>query len=154
VAVVFVDTSALVKRYVLEAGTGWMRSFADPASANVLYVLNVSLVELTSAVTRRARAGDISAVDAALIVAQAGQHFGQGYAVVRLNDRDLALAAAVAGAHSLRAYDAIQLGAALELNASRLFVGLPPLVFISADQELKTAASAEGLAVENPNQFP
>jgi predicted nucleic acid-binding protein len=154
VAAAFVDTSALVKRYVLEAGTSWMRALADPASANVLYVLNLSFVELTSAVTRRGRAGAIAPPDAALILTQAAQDFRAGYAVVRLNDSDLARAAALANSHALRAYDAIQLGAALELNAGRLFVGLPPLVFVSADQDLNAAAAAEGLVVEDPNRHP
>ena len=153
-AAAFVDTSALAKRYVVEAGTACMRSFADPTSGNLLYVLNLSLVELTSAVTRRSRAGAVSGTDAALILAQAGRDFQTEYAVVRLNDRDVAGAAGLASAHALRAYDAIQLGTALELNSSRIFVGLPPILFISADQELNAAASAEGLNVEDPNRYP
>jgi predicted nucleic acid-binding protein len=131
-----------------------MRAFADPAAANVLYVLNLSLVELTSAVTRRERAGGISPADAALIVARAARDFQTAYAVLRLNDRDIARAATLARAHGLRAYDAIQLGAALELNVGRQFVGLPPLMFVSADQELNGAAAMEGFSVEDPNRHP
>lgn len=153
-AAAFVDTSALVKRYVLETGTTWMRAFADPAAANVLYLLNLSLVELMSAVARRTRGGFLSASDAALIVAKAQQDFQTDYAVVRLSDADLVRAVALTKVHALRAYDAIQLGVALEMNASRLFVGLPPLILISADQELNAAAIAEGLAVEDPNKYP
>jgi hypothetical protein len=89
-----------------------------------------------------------------LIVAQAARDFQSAYAVVRLNDRDVARAAALASAHALRAYDAIQLGTAMELNADRQFVGLPPLVFVSADQELNGAAVAEGFSVEDPNTYP
>ena len=56
--------------------------------------------------------------------------------------------------HSLRGYDAVQLAAALEANDERIANGLPTLTFVSADTELNTAAQAEGLPVENPNNHP
>ncbi len=52
---------------------------------------------------------------------------------------------------TLRAYAAIQLASALESNDRLLADALPPLTFVSADQRLLTAASAEGLATEDPN---
>jgi hypothetical protein len=33
------DTSAVVKRYIQETGTNWVRSIADPAAANLIYVV-------------------------------------------------------------------------------------------------------------------
>ncbi len=56
--------------------------------------------------------------------------------------------------HFLRAYDAVQLATALESNRKRLNKGLNPLIFVSADNELNDAAKAEGLNVENPNDYP
>jgi len=56
--------------------------------------------------------------------------------------------------HGLRGYDAVQLAAALEVHADRMQLGLPPLVFCSADRALNKAALAEGLAVDNPNTHP
>jgi len=51
--------------------------------------------------------------------------------------------------HVLRAYDAVQLAAALDLH--RLD---PSLILVSADAELNAAATAEGLPVEDPNHHP
>ena len=60
----------------------------------------------------------------------------------------------VARKHGLRAYDAVQLTAALEVNRKRQAMGLPAVTLISADQDLNAAAIAEGIAVDDPNTHP
>lgn len=35
--VYYLDTSALVKRYFAEIGTGWVQSITDPATGNLLF---------------------------------------------------------------------------------------------------------------------
>ena len=52
--------------------------------------------------------------------------------------------------HPLRAYDAVQLAAALIANAALLAGALPPLTLLSADARLLHIASVEGLRIENP----
>jgi predicted nucleic acid-binding protein len=56
--------------------------------------------------------------------------------------------------HPLRAYDALQLASALESDTRLVGAGLAPLVFVTADTRLLAAASAEGLAIEDPNAHP
>ena len=51
----------------------------------------------------------------------------------------------------LRAYDAVQLTAALEVHRLNQDAGFGPVTLVSADQELNAAATAEGLSVEDPN---
>ncbi|MBA3948103.1 MAG: type II toxin-antitoxin system VapC family toxin [Herpetosiphonaceae bacterium] len=51
--------------------------------------------------------------------------------------------------HRLRGYDAVQLASALTTNML-----LPALTFVAADDDLITAARAEGILVENPNVHP
>ena len=58
-------------------------------------------------------------------------------------------ASRLADSHVLRAYDAVQLAAALDVH--RLD---PSLTLLSADVELNAAALAEGLAVDDPNSHP
>jgi hypothetical protein len=59
--------------------------------------------------------------------------------------------------HPLRAYDAVHLATALIAERSFRAKGLPPLLFLSSDDRLLTAARAEGLAAsadfspDNPN---
>ena len=54
----------------------------------------------------------------------------------------------------LRGYDAVQLAVAWELQTRRRALGLPALILVSADDDLNTAATAEGLMVDNPNSHP
>ena len=56
--------------------------------------------------------------------------------------------------YALRGYDAVQLATALAANRKRLSDGLSAIIFVCADSELNTAAQAEGLIVENPNNYP
>lgn len=48
----------------------------------------------------------------------------------------------------------MQLATALEAQVVRDSLGLPPLIFVSADGHLNIAAQREGLLVENPNNYP
>lgn len=56
--------------------------------------------------------------------------------------------------YPLRAYDAVQLAAALTANDERILLGASSITFVSADNDLNKAASAEGLQVENPKNYP
>jgi hypothetical protein len=60
----------------------------------------------------------------------------------------------LARAHGLRAYDAVQLTAALEVNRDHQNAGVGPVTLVSADRDLNTAAAVEGRAVEGPTMHP
>jgi hypothetical protein len=60
----------------------------------------------------------------------------------------------LANTHALRAYDAVQLAAALEIRQQRQKRGFDPVTLISADQALNDAATAEGLTVDDPRSHP
>ena len=56
--------------------------------------------------------------------------------------------------YPLRAYDAVHLATALHTAMRLSEVDLPAPVFVSADETLLTAARAEELRAENPNDHP
>ncbi len=56
--------------------------------------------------------------------------------------------------HELRAYDAVQLAAALELNGRWHAAGMGSTTVVSADQALNAAALVEGLTVDDPRSHP
>ncbi len=116
--------------------------------------MRITAVEVTSAVTRRQRAGDISPADAATILGQFRQDLLSEYNLIEITPSLLANAMLLAGIYGLRAYDAVQLGVAIELQSQRHASGLPPITLVSSDQELNTAATAAGLRVEDPNLHP
>ena len=49
----FVDSSALVKRYVRETGTVWVRGITRHRSSTVISIALITAVEVTAAIARR-----------------------------------------------------------------------------------------------------
>ena len=148
-AVFFLDTSTVLKRYVQETGTAWVQALAAPTVRHSLFVVRITLAETVAAITRRERGGSITPQDAATAVADFQLDFARQYRVVEVSAGLVAQAATLARRHALRGYDAVQLAAALEIHATD-----PSLTLLSADAELNTAATTEGLSVEDPNSHP
>jgi uncharacterized protein len=153
-AVFVFDTSAIVKRHVTEVGSAWVRSLTRAKAGHTLYIASITAVEVTSAITRRQRGGSLSAPQAAAMLGHFRRHLIQRYLVLELTPSLLADAARLARMHGLRAYDAVQLAAALEVNRIYQPAGLGPVTLISADRELNSAAAVEGLAVDDPTTHP
>ncbi|MCI0489596.1 MAG: type II toxin-antitoxin system VapC family toxin [Blastocatellia bacterium] len=152
--VYFFDSSAAVKRYLSETGTDWITNIADPAKGDRIYIASITGVEVVSAIARKLLNGGISPTEAALAITQFRQDFDNEYVLVELVKEIIDRAMKLAEVHALRGYDAVQLAAALKINADRLSLGMPAVTLISADAALNTAALAEGLAVEDPNAHP
>ncbi len=150
-AAYFFDSSALVKRYVQEDGTGWVRRLTRRSPSNVIYIARVTSVEVASAVARRRKGGTITAAKASSIVRRFRHHFSGRYMVVEITPTLLNEAMRHAIRHALRAYDAVQLASALEINRKEQNAGFAPVALISADRDLNNAAVAEGLTVDDPN---
>lgn len=49
----FVDTSALLKRYVREVGSQWLQNLVAPASGHIINISRLTKAEITSALARR-----------------------------------------------------------------------------------------------------
>jgi predicted nucleic acid-binding protein len=64
----FFDTSALVKRHVIEAGSPWVKSLVRAKAAHTLYIARITAIEVTSAITRRQRTGSLSAAQGGAIL--------------------------------------------------------------------------------------
>lgn len=150
-ATYFFDSSALAKRYVTETGTPWVQSLLDPALGNGVYVARITLVELVSAISRRRRNGDLTLAAAAAALSDIRADFISDYQVIEVTAALVAQAAALAERHALRGYDAVQLAAAIQVNAAFVAAGQPAVVLVSADLELNAAGALKGLGVDNPN---
>jgi predicted nucleic acid-binding protein len=141
--VIYLDTSALVKRFVSEPGSRQVQSLltrTEPiASATIAYP------ELYSGLTRRHREGVLSPLQYRL----ACRRFERDWmALVRveLGADILRLARSLIQRHTLRAFDAIHLASALGLQQA----ANEPVTFVAADQRLLRAAAAERLATVDP----
>lgn len=148
----FFDSSALVKRYVNEAGTVWVTSLIDPAAGHEIFLARLSGVEVLSAIKRRQRLGTTSQQDAQVAISNFRADFAAFFTVLEISALLISEAMSLAEQHDLRGYDAVQLAAALEVYRRRAALGLPLSALVSADNALNEAGLAEGLRVENPNR--
>jgi uncharacterized protein len=154
VAAYFFDSSAIVKRYVNETGTAWVRRLTRKGRPDPIYLARITTVEVTSAVARRRKGGTLTPARVRDINTRFRSHLAKRYLIAEITPGLLASAMQLADAHALRAYDAVQLAAAVELSTRWRSAGLGTVTLVSADKELNTAAQAEGLAVDDPNTHP
>jgi uncharacterized protein len=148
------DASGIVKRYLIEVGSGWVQGLTDPAAAHEIFVSRITRVEIVAAITRRGCGGPLPASSVPALLAQFRHDALHQYNLVEITPALLADAERLAEIHALRGYDAVQLAAAAELHQRRLTAGMSRLTLISADQDLNAAALAEGIDVDDPTAHP
>lgn len=136
--ILFCDTSALVKLYIIEADSGALRERLDEAEA--VAVCRVAWAEAHAALSRRAREvpEDAAVIEQAKVaLAQDWPHF----VVMDVSQTLVELAGEYADAFALRGYDSIQLAAAFEAGR----IALSPICFACFDARLNKAAKMLGL---------
>ena len=139
--IAYLDTSAVVKLYVEEAGATTVRRVVQDATQ--VGTSRVTYAEARAAFARRARErGFAPSAHKALV-----RRFEQAWETyVRLDVTEplVKLAGDLAERHALRAYDAIQLASALTLQRD---LPATPVGFVAADGHLLDAAAHEQLAI-------
>ncbi|GIG21400.1 ribonuclease VapC49 [Cellulomonas chitinilytica] len=136
-AVVYLDTSALVKLCVREAGSELVAALWD--GADLVATSRLADAEVRAVLAAGRRSGHLDAGVAAHAVAE-WDRLWPGLHVLELGAPVTAQAAALVGRHPLRAADALHLASALALRS-------PDLVVAAWDEHLVAAARAEGLRV-------
>ena len=121
---------------------------------NEIFVAAVTGVEIVAAIIRRARGGDLSVTDATAVCNQFRGDLQTDYQIVEITESIISSGMTLAQTYGLRGYDAIQLAAGCAVNALCIANSLPPMIFVSADDELNVAASSKSLVIENPNNQP
>ena len=142
-AALFLDTSAVVRRYHrTEPGAARVRALCLPARGNRLILSRAAGVEVTSAFNRLLREGRIDRAYRDRNWRLFRRHLRHQYHVIALDERIYQRAEELLFVHPLRAYDALQLAAAL--IAARLIGNLAPFRFCTADRAQGQAARGEG----------
>ena len=145
----YFDTSALVKYYITEIGSGWVQSCLENPSTFVFTSLLTS-IESVCTFTRRCREGQLTTEDLAQMQALLTYDFAYRYEVLAVDLDIIETAQQLANRHPLRAYDAVQLATAWLANKDLVEADKPPLTFVCADVRLLAIARDEGLQVEDP----
>lgn len=117
-------------------------------------IVSVTGAEMSSALSRKFRRGDISPSVYHNAMNKFEGDFRYRYSRIRVTYAVVSRAMELAKRHPLRGYDAIQLAAALELKEHLQSISSSNFTFLSADDVLCQIAATEGLLVENPNHYP
>ena len=147
----FLDSSALVKRYVAEIGSAWVQAITAPETSNSLIIAQIAWVEVLSALARRQREGSLSASDVDGIIQDFRIDLATQYQVLEMSQTLCEVAGQLLLTYPMRAYDAVQLASVLQIQLAFASVTSISLVFLTADERLIGIAQTEGLLSDNPN---
>lgn len=132
---VFLDSSALVKRYIAEAGSAEVLAWCDKATE--LAVAVIAVPEVISSLCRLQREGRLSEAQYSALKTDLRADLDDAL-LCETSPQVMQRAIEALEAHPLRAMDAIHIGAALIAGAD---------VFVSADARQCAAAMQSGLRV-------
>jgi len=149
----FFDTSALVKRYVYENGSGWVKDTTSLENNNPIILSHITWVEVLSAFTRLNREKRLSEVDLDESIEIFQYDWNFQYNSIEVDDFIIKQSGNLVKKYPLRAYDSIQLASALKLNSVFLITTPSAYHFVSADKRLIDVAQKEGLETINPNEI-
>lgn len=134
----YLDTSALVKLYIDETGSGQVKMAVN--QAEVVATSLLAYVEARSAFARKYREGGISLKEYHYIIESFDGDWERYYAI-KVSEKIVKAAATVAERNALRALDALHLASAKALTE----LASIHITFLGADRQLIEAARAEGL---------
>ena len=144
----YLDSSAWVKRYFQELGSAWLRHQFIPSG--LLASSTLALIEVAATCARKRRAGTISPARFQFLTTRLLQDW-KDIVQVDLTPGVVARALELAGTCALRGADSVHLASALTLlDDHSLQAG--SIVLVTSDLELKAAALKVGLAVLDPQE--
>jgi predicted nucleic acid-binding protein len=145
--ILYLDASALVKRYISEVGSPQVGALI--AQSDVIGTSLISRAEIAAALARALRRGMLprDQAEAALLVFRAQW---PRLARLQLTEPLLARADALAWDYGLRSYDAVHLAAALFWQETLRV----PVTLATFDRELWRAGQVAGLALWPPSLDP
>jgi predicted nucleic acid-binding protein len=156
-AIYFFDSSALVKRYVVEPGTAWVQATADPSIGHTIFIAQITRVEVVSGIKGKERNSQalVSAAASARAITDFLNDYLNQYEPIEVTDGIISEAVILVQRYLLSAADAIQLAVAKQIfNQLQILVPpsplAPPLTFVCCDQRLNFAAAQEGFPIFNP----
>lgn len=150
----FLDSSAIVKRYISEQGRSFILTLCDPAQHHDLYISQITLVEVVASLCRRSRENSITVAECDQLIKTFRQDSQKAYGIQSISNAILISAGNLCRLYRLRAYDAVQLAGVLRLRDRTLANKAPAPIFACADNHLISIAATEGLEIENPNNYP
>lgn len=141
---IFLDTSALAKRYVKEPGSKEVDDLFF-SFAREVFVSTLSFVEFAAAIGRKLRNKEMAKRSAQRALRELETDWYNLFTRVPLSDTLAESAASLAVQYSLKGADAVHLATAVEVHAD---------LFVAADNRLITVAEKVGIKSYNPEEGP
>ena len=145
---VFVDTSTLVRRYdVTEIGAHRIRSLCAPSAGHVVFIAQLTRLEVASALNRKVREGIYPVEERDRLWRRFRLHERLQYRTIALDGATYGAAERLLFTRTLTAADAIQVASGLRVAG--LVLGLAgEFQFCTADRQQAIAAGGAGLRVD------
>ena len=145
-AIYFLDSSAVVKYYVNESGSAFVRRIVRDEQS-FCFVANITLAEVAAAFAQLQREGPFGNAFVRRTYSLFSAALQNGQFVTHTVDAEtIALAAELVIRHPLKGYDAVQIASA-QFIQRRL---ASSLTLIAGDKQMLRAAQAEGLTTADP----
>jgi predicted nucleic acid-binding protein len=141
---IFLDTSALAKRYVQESGSEELEELLISITPEI-FISTLAFVEFASAIGRKLWHKEISDADVRTAIKEFEEDWYEVFAKIPLEDTLAETAAAMALEHSLKGADAVHMTSAQAANAE---------LFVASDNKLIRAAKKLGINSYNPESGP
>jgi len=148
----YLDSSAIVKIYLSEAGSEWVRKLRYRSRRVEIAICEIVGAEVFAAFYRRFRSGDLSKENLQTACELFRNDYERLFVRLPVTKTVVDTGMQLIQKYPLRGYDSIQLARAISfLNQLQKLNG-EILNFVGADNNLNNAARSEGLTVINPNE--
>jgi len=141
----FLDTSALVKLYVEEAGSARLESAVTGEGAR-LAISSLGVLEFRAALRARMRRGALNRIEGEQALEDFSARVARSIVQQGLNDAVMQLAVLLLDRHPLRAPDALQIASCVEFHRT----APSETLLVSSDHGLLMAATAEDIPCWDP----
>ncbi len=154
--ITFLDTNALLKLYLTEKGTPWLKGFV---SGQQITISELALFEVATVLRRLYTEGAFTRTQAIDLFGQLNRN-STNYQIILLGGQPqlsqlVTLLFNLPTNLRIRSLDSIHLTAAhIALQDARSLTPPEPFVFVSSDVQLLRVAQAMGFVIENPEDHP
>lgn len=141
---IFLDTSALAKRYVQEPGSGELSELLTSITSEI-FISTLAFVEFASAMGRKMRNKEIAEAKVGEAIKELEKDWYEVFTKIPLEDMLAETAATIALEHSLKGEDAVHLASAQAIDVE---------LFVASDNRLIRVAKKMGINSYNPESGP
>ena len=147
----YLDSSAIVKLYVAESGSRWIRQLASNLDIT-LYSSDLSIAEVAAAIAILGRTGRISRPQQREALAEFYKHTTTRFLHLAVSRDTVRYAADLTQRYPLKGYDAVHLATALSLAEDLRATGFF-LTLVTGDEQIIRAAQSLDLPTANPFDY-